>query len=164
MPTTSYVFVGHRFTVSTETQLITFEGPVLATTDAFYLAGCTTGLSSVVNGLGNGLGAATGLVGAVAGAAIKNTAEAVAASTPRGKISIYWHRGHELPAEIRKWMNLRDSNEVFIVPRAEIDELRYWLLWGEMKLFTYTTDFRIDVNPIKLLWMRRTLRKLGWNL
>lgn len=154
--------MGDRFTVSTETQLITFEGPVLATADAFYLAGCTTGLGSVLSGLGNGMGAAAGIVGAVAGAVIGEAAAALAARQARGNISKYWRRGVDLPPEILRRMNLRDSTEVFVVPRAEVEDLRYWLLWGEMKIFTETTDFRIDVNPLKLLWMRRTIRKLGW--
>lgn len=164
MSNSGFTFVGYRFTVSTETQLITFQGPVLATVDAFYLAGCTTGIGAVLSGLGNGVGAAGGVVGAVAGAVIGEVAVALAARQARGNISIYWRRGSDLPPEILRRMKLRNSTEVFVVPRAEVEDLRYWLLWGEMKIFTETTDFRIDVNPFKLLWMRRTIRKLGWGV
>lgn len=157
-------FVGSRFTVSTEVKLMTFEGPVLATCDAFYFGACTTGLGSVLHGAAGAAGGAGGLVGGVIGGLAAGVIDGLSPATTRANISPYWRRGANLAPEILRRMNLSQNAEVFVVPRSEIEELRYWSLWGEMKVITYTTDFRIDVNPFKLLWMRRTLRNLGWKV
>lgn len=155
--------IASRFTVATETTLVTYVGSVLVTADAFYLNAHSSATAAGVSGLG-AIGGIFGLAGTVVTqVAAHGIAGLMDGMSPK-QISPYYRRALHLPAEVRQVWKLDDRDELFAVPRQDIDEIGYWGWCGEMKLYTWTTDFTIDLNPFKLLWTRRFLRSMGWEV
>jgi hypothetical protein len=155
-----YCVIGHAFTIrnrgSDELFVMTFNGPIVASSDAFFLFPDSTVVEEIAS-------SPVGLVLALIVMGIR-----VVSGASNKQLDVCLYDFSELPREIvthKDWPRVvrnRKDSKVIVIPKESIQYINY-AFWDTMDLFCEDKIFKIDHNFVFWFSPIKFLNTRGWS-